>query len=452
MSQADVVTQYRDLFAASKTNAPGPAWLGDLRESALRAFEQTGMPHPRQEAWRHTKHKAVTGRAFLPVERPGDASSLVMEYGIGDEAAAEVVVVDGVFSPELSTMRDISGVGVVDLMTAAESHAEVVQKHLARHAGVDKHPFSALNTAFLRGGVFLHVTDDADADKPIHILFVSTAETDESFMACPRTLIVAGDRCRFGVVQSFVGPEGKSYFTNSVTEVSAGVDCEIDLNKLNAEARTAHHVSVLEASVGARSKLLDHNCTIGGLMTRNDLNVHLDGPAATSILNGVVLLDGDQHCDNHTLLDHRHPDSPSYELYKHVLDGRSTGVFKGQIFVAQIAQRTDAKQNSRTLLLSDAAQMQSQPALEIYADDVKCTHGSTTGPLDEGSIFYLNSRGVSTDVARRLLTYAFAADVTRRIKVAAVRQRVEDYMAKQHGLPTDFRIQDLAGATEDVVF
>ena len=187
-------------------------------------------------------------------------------------------------------------------------------------------------------------------------------------------------------------------------------------------------------------------------MTRNDVNVHLDGPAASCILNGVVLLDGEQHCDNHTLLDHQHPDCPTYELYKHVLDDQATGLFKGQIYVAQIAQKTDSKQNSRTLLLSDAAQMMSQPALEIYADDVKCTHGSTTGPLDEGAVFYLNSRGVSTEMSRRLLMYAFAADVTRRIKVAPLRQRVEDYMAKQHGLPTDFRIQDLAGATEDVVF
>ena len=451
-ARGDVAADYRDAFAAFAEGAPGPDWLGDLRESALRAFEQQGMPHPRQEAWRYTKHRAVTGRAFSPVERPGDAAAMVKEYGFAKQAAAEVVVVDGVFDAELSTFGDAGDVKVVNLLTAADEHADVVQQHLARHASVEKHPFTALNTAFLRGGVFVHVPDDATLDLPIHLLFVSTAEGEGEFVACPRTLVVAGDRCAFTVVQSYVGPQDRKYFTNAVTEIVAGADCKIDHNKLNAEGRAAYHVSVLEASVGPRTELLDHNCTIGGLMTRNDVNVHLDGPAASCILNGVVLLDGEQHCDNHTLLDHQHPDCPTYELYKHVLDDRATGLFKGQIYVAQIAQKTDSKQNSRTLLLSDAAQMMSQPALEIYADDVKCTHGSTTGPLDEGAVFYLNSRGVSTEMSRRLLTYAFAADVTRRIKVAPLRQRVEDYMAKQHGLPTDFRIQDLASATEDVVF
>ena len=454
-ARGDVAADYRDAFAAFAESAPGPEWLHDLRESALRAFEQQGMPHPRQEAWRYTKHRAVTSRAFSLVEQPGDATAMVKEYGFAMQAAGEIVVVDGVFNAELSTFGDAGNIKVVDLLTAADEHADVVQQHLARHADVDKHPFTALNTAFLRGGVFVHVPDDAKLEKPIHVLFVSTVEGDDAggeFMACPRTLIVAGDRCDFGVVQSYVGPEGKSYFTNAVTEVVAGADCQIDHNKLNAEGKAAYHVAVMEAGIGARTQFLDHNCNIGGLFTRNDLNVHMNGPAAHAILNGVALLAGKQHCDNHTLLDHQHPDCPTHELYKHVLDDESTGLFKGQIYVAQIAQRTDSKQNSRSLLLSDKAQMMSQPALEIYADDVKCTHGSTTGPLDEGAVFYLNSRGVSTEMSRRLLTYAFAADVTRRIKVAPLRQRVEDYMAKQHGLPTDFRIQDLASATEDVVF
>jgi Fe-S cluster assembly protein SufD len=271
-------------------------------------------------------------------------------------------------------------------------------------------------------------------------------------MACPRALIVAADRAQFTIVESFSGPEGVTYFTNAVTEIVAGEDCVIDHNTLNADSRAAFHVATMEATIGARTRFYDHSCTIGGRMTRNDLVVHLAGEAADATLNGVVLLDGEQHCDNHTLLDHQFPNCPSYELYKHVLDERASGVFKGQIFVHQRAQKTNAVQNSRSLLLSDTATMNSQPALEIYADDVKCTHGSTTGPLDEGAVFYLNSRGVSTDTARRLLTYAFAADVTRRIKVAPVRERVEGYMARQHGLPTDFRIQDLAEATEDVVF
>lgn len=449
----DAKQNYLDAFTAARGDMRGPTWLTDLRQTAIEAFGRIGMPSPKAEAWRYTKHRAVTSIAFLPVIEGADdnaARDHVGEYGFGNAAAAQIVFVDGAWSEELSNTADLPGIEVIDLLTAAETHAETVQQHLARHAKLDKHPFVALNTAFFRGGAFIKVDSGAKLQKPIHLLFLSTG--DGEIVAFPRTLIVAGDEADFSVVETYAGTEGSRYFTCGVTEIVAGEDCIIDHNKLNAESKKAYHVAAMETSIGARTQFADHSCTIGGLMTRNDLNVHMDGEAAGAILNGVVLLDGEQHCDNHTLLDHQHPNCPSHELYKHVLDGRSSGIFKGQIFVAQIAQKTDSKQNSRTLLLSDEAQMNSQPALEIYADDVKCTHGSTTGPLDEGSIFYLNSRGVSTDTARRLLTYAFAADVTRRIKVAPVRQRVEDYMARQHGLPTDFRIQDLAGATEDVVF
>jgi Fe-S cluster assembly protein SufD len=381
------------------------------------------------------------------------------------------VIVDGRFSRELSSLDALpEGVEVLDLLEAAAVEPGEVRRHLGRHADVEKNPFVALNTAFIAGGVFVRVAEGVKLEKPIHLLFVTTGEgggqrltvaatgeerqqaVDRPPMACPRALIVAADRAQFTIVESFAGPEGAVYFTNAVTEIVAGEDCVIDHNTLNAESRSAYHVATMETTIGARTRFYDHSCTIGGRMTRNDLNVHLAGEAADATLNGVVLLDGDQHCDNHTLLDHQFPNCPSYELYKHVLDGRASGVFKGQIFVHRPAQKTNAVQNSRSLLLSGTATMNSQPALEIYADDVKCTHGSTTGPLDEGAVFYLNSRGVSTDTARRLLTYAFAADVTRRIKVAPVRERVEGYMARQHGLPTDFRIQDLAEATEDVVF
>jgi Fe-S cluster assembly protein SufD len=188
---------------------------------------------------------------------------------------------------------------------------------------------------------------------------------------------------------------------------------------------------------------VSHSGTIGAKLTRNDLNVVLAGPHAEATLNGLVLIGDQQHADNHTLLDHAAPECPSYELYKHVLEGRATGVFKGKILVRPAAQKTDSKQTSKTLLLSDEAAMNSMPALEIYADDVKCTHGSTTGPVDESMVFYIRSRGVSLEAARHLLSYAFAADITRRIKVEPVRRRLEEYMAARHGLPQDLRITDL---------
>ncbi|MEL7240193.1 MAG: Fe-S cluster assembly protein SufD, partial [Planctomycetota bacterium] len=356
--------------------------------------------------------RPVTKTAY-PLASVGEAAAdLLSEYEFGEEAAAQIVVVNGRVDAAKSNFGNLpDGVQLLDLIDAAEQHPKTLQPHLAQHADITANPFVALNTAYLSGGVFLHVPTGISIDKTIHILHVHTG--DEA-MATPRVLILAGDNAEFSVTESYVGPAGKTYFTNAVTEIIAGEDCRIDHNKLNAEGDAGLHVATMETDIGARTVFADHSCTIGSLLTRNDLNVHMNGETAEAILNGVAILTGRQHCDNHTLLDHQHPNCPSYELYKHVLDDEASGIFKGQIFVHQRAQKTDSKQNSRSLLLSDDAQMNSQPALEIYADDVKCTHGSTTGPLDDSAVFYLNSRGVSSDMAQRLLTYAFAADVTRR--------------------------------------
>ena len=450
----DLRQAHLDVAHRFAQGARGPGWMRELRERAVEVFERGGFPGPKNEAFRYTNLRPATRSPFaLGTGDEAAAKALVDEYAF-DDAVATLVLVDGRFSEALSRIGDLPPDLIVgDLVGCAETFP-VVQKELARHADVEANPFVALNTAFLGGGAFVFVPPRCRVERPIHVLHVSTGRsaTDDPAVAYARLLVIAGARSEFGLVETFAGPEETTYFTNAVTEIVADADCRIDHNKLNAEGRGGLHVATMEASIGARTVFVDHSCTIGGRLTRNDLNVHMNGERADATLSGVVILGGEQHCDNHTLLDHQYPNCPSFELYKHVLDDRASGVFKGQIFVHQRAQKTDAKQSSRTLLLSGDATMQSQPALEIYADDVKCTHGSTTGPLDEGSIFYLNSRGVSGEVARRLLTYAFAADVTRRIKVDAVRERVENYMAKQHGLPTDFRIQDLAEATEDVVF
>jgi Fe-S cluster assembly protein SufD len=207
----------------------------------------------------------------------------------------------------------------------------------------------------------------------------------------------------------------------------------------------------MNVHLGHDARFVSHSINTGGLLTRNEVGVVLAGEHADATINGLVLMDGSRHCDNHTLLDHAAAHCPSHELYKHVLADKSTGVFKGKILVRKDSQKTDSKQTSKVLLLSDEARMDSMPALEIYADDVKCTHGSTTGPVDEEQVFYLRSRGIALEAARHLMTYAFAADITRRIKVAPVRSRIENFMAAQHGLPQDLRITDLGGADEAVV-
>jgi Fe-S cluster assembly protein SufD len=263
-------------------------------------------------------------------------------------------------------------------------------------------------------------------------------------------LVESGARC--SIVQSFFGVRTGRTFTNAVTEIYVDDDASVDHYKLNQESDQACHVASLAVRLGRGSQFIDHNATIGSLITRNDISVLLEGEASSSVLNGLTIIGQNQHVDNHTLLEHAAPNCPSYELYKHVLDANATGVFKGQIKVHDVAQKTDAKQASKTLLLSDDAQMNSQPALEIYADDVKCTHGSTTGPLDESMMFYLATRGLTQAQARQLLIYAFAADVTRRIKVEPVRARLEAWMSAHQGLPQDFRIQELASHDDDAVY
>jgi Fe-S cluster assembly protein SufD len=244
-------------------------------------------------------------------------------------------------------------------------------------------------------------------------------------------------------VETYAGIGSGVYFTNTVSEIIAGNNSRIDHCRLQHETLEAFHVSTTQAEIGRSSTFITQSATLGGQLTRNDLNVILNGDGAEATLNGLVLIGGKQHVDNHTLLDHAQPNCPSHELYKHVLSGSATGVFRGKILVRRGAQKTDSKQTSRALLLSDDADMNSQPALEIYADDVKCTHGSTTGPVDEDMMFYFRSRGVGVEAARALLTYAFAADITRRIQVEPVRRYLENYMATQHDLPQDLRITDL---------
>jgi Fe-S cluster assembly protein SufD len=371
----------------------------------------------------------------------------VNAYTFGDEAIAELVFINGHFAANLSKLGKLPrGVIVKSLHDAITQDEPLVRQHLGRYARIDGNPFVALNSGFVRDGAFVHVSKSVVVERPIHLLFVDTGD-GEPTVSHPRILIVCEENSQATLVNSFVGA-GSVHLANVVSEIVLGDNARLDHNKLQHDCAAAYHVSALQAKLGRSSSFVSHAATIGSRITRNDLSVTLAGEYAEAVLNGLVLIGGNQHCDNHTLLEHAAPNCPSHELYKHVLRDEATGVFKGKIFVHQIAQKTDSKQTSKSLLLSDDAAMNSQPALEIYADDVKCTHGSTTGPVDEDMVFYLRSRGVSLEAARHLLTYAFAADITRRIKVEKVRSRLEDFMAAQAGLPQDLRITDLGEATE----
>jgi Fe-S cluster assembly protein SufD len=451
MTQLAANTDLLHLSEFDSLASEAPGFVDQIRRSAVARFKSAGFPGPKDEQWRFTNISPITRTQFKLGALHEDlrATDLAAQYSFGSEASCEIVLVNGIFSHKLSRLGKLpKGVIVQSLSDGLSSNASLIQTALAKHADITRNPFVALNTSFIRDGVFIFVPRNVTVEAPVHLIYVSTDESIRT-VSHPRTLILAEDNAELPVVESFVGAKG-SYLTNAVTEIVLGNDCRIDHCKLQQESLDAYHVATMQVRLGRQTQFVSHAITIGGKLTRNDLNCVMDGDAAYATLNGLVLLKGSQHCDNHTLLDHARPNCPSHELYKHVLADKASAVFKGQILVRQPAQKTDSKQTSKSLLLSDDATMNSQPALEIYADDVKCTHGSTTGPVDEEMVFYLRSRGVGYEAARHLLTYAFAADITRRIKIEPVRARVEDYMANQHGLPQDLRINDLGTFDEAV--
>ena len=429
----------------------GESWLRDLWRRGADQFANLGFPSNKSEEWRFTQLSPITRTQFRAARREAKArpiSEAIDRLTFGDEAAAEVVFVNGFFCPELSNLGSLPhGITVRPLEQALESDSKLLREHLAKHASIEANPFVALNTGSLRDGAFIHVARGAVVEQPVHLLFISTIG-NEPAAAHPRVLMVAEQGSQVSLVETYGSAGEGVYFNNVVSEIVAGPDARIDHCKLQLESLQAYHLATMQVDVARGADFVSHSASVGSRITRNDLNVRMAEDGAQATLNGLVWIGGEQHVDNHTNLDHAAPNCPSHELYKHVLGGKSTAVFKGKILVRQPAQKTDSKQTSKTLLLSDDAVINSQPALEIYADDVKCTHGSTIGPVDEEQVFYLRSRGVSLDAARHLLTYAFAADITRRIKVEPVRRRLENLMAAQQGLPQDLRITDLGEASE----
>lgn len=423
----------------------GSAWLEKVRAAGLDRFKAVGFPSNKEESWRFTNIQPITRTEFqlATADLTANLVEAIKPFSIRDAAACELVFLNGTFAPGLSKLGALPrGVRALSLADAVKSDAQLVERSLGKLALIESNPFVALNTGFIHDGAFVHIARGAAIEAPIHLLFLSTPGA-KAAAAHTRVLLVAEENSDSRVVETYAGHGAGVYFTNAVTEVVAGDNAHIDHYKIQQETLEAYHVSTTQVKLGRSATFTSHAATMGGLLTRNDVNAEMAGEGAYATLNGLVLISGKQHVDNHTLLDHAQPNCPSHELYKHVLDGQSTCVFKGQILVRQIAQKTDSKQSSKSLLLSDEATMNSQPALEIYADDVKCTHGSTTGPVDQDMMFYLRTRGIGEEAARHVLTYAFAADVTRRIKVTPVRERIEDYLAAQHNLPQDLRITDV---------
>lgn len=331
----------------------------------------------------------------------------------------------GFFAAELSSVTGMpKGMFAGSLAEALEAHADLLEFHLARYADASKETFAALNTAFTADGAFLYVPKGAVLEKPVHVLFVSTAG-DQPTVSHPRSLVLAEANSQAQVVESYAGWNSEVYFTNSVTEIVAGENAFIDHYKLQRESLEAFHISTIQVQLDRNANVSTQSISMGGALVRNHVNAVLDGEGGEATLNGFYLVNGKQHVDNHTCIEHAQPRCSSREVYKGILDGRARGVFNGRIIVRPDAQKTDSKQTNKNLILSEEALVNTNPQLEIYADDVKCTHGATIGQLDADALFYLRSRGIDLESARHLLTYAFAGDFVNHIKIEPVRAELE---------------------------
>jgi Fe-S cluster assembly protein SufD len=419
--------QFRDFLKDDGRSAPG--WVTDARLKAMDRFVELGFPTTKNEDWHFTSVAAIAERDFTFVAaRTGDVSpSDVESFGFGGDGWSTIVFANGRYARDLSDLSRLDPrVRVLSLAEARASAPELARQVGSILTDADRHAFTMLNTAFMPDGVVIHVPKDVSVMGPIHVLFITDAHAAKTVMY-PRNLIVVDRNARATVLESYVALGDASYFTNAVTEVSVADGSTLEHYKIQREGRRAFHIGTTEARQARDSHYVSFSFATGGSLSRTNIYTKLDGPGCGSTLNGLYMLDSEQHCDHQTRIEHAEPNCFSREVYKGVLDGRSHGVFNGKVYVHPAAQKTDGKQTNNTLLLSKEAQVDTKPQLEIFADDVKCTHGATVGKLDEMALFYMKSRGIDAETARRLLVYAFAADVLETIEQAEVRVGLERY-------------------------
>lgn len=401
----------------------------NLRKSGLERFCALGFPTTRQEAWRKTNVRRIAQGTFARTTgAEGVDRARVEPFAV--PGCTELVLVGGrrAAGLERSSVVLPKGAVVSSLAEAIESHPEVIEAHLGRYAPIDEHPFAALNQAWLEDGAFVYVPCGVVVEAPIHILLFGHQEGEGPSVCYPRNLIVAEENSQVTVIETYAGHSGHQYFSCPVTEIAAAQNAIVDHYKLQEESIDAFHMAMQKSHQARSSYIFSHSLSHGGALVRNDIRAMLDGEGIECTLNGLYLARGSQHVDHHMFVDHVFPNCHSYELYKGVLEDHARAVFNGTIHVHQDAQKTDAKQSNRNLLLSKNALVSSNPQLIIYADDVRCTHGSTTGHLEDEAIFYLRSRGIGEEAAKSLLTYAFAAEVLQEIRLDAIRTGFEEFL------------------------
>jgi Fe-S cluster assembly protein SufD len=425
---------YQAAFRSVRESSPTVAWLELVRNSAMDRFEQLGFPSVNDEDWKYTNLATLAKEEFVPVTSDSGKAFPLDHFAYPETAEAHLVVVDGFLHEDLSTKTGLGDVVAIDLFSAVEDarYNKIVRKYFARNAGYHNNGLTALNTAFLQSGVFLWIPKNVKLERPLQITFVADAENGASF---PRLLVVAEENSSATVIESFASTNGGKYFTNAIAEIVLKDGAQLEHYRVQRESNNAYHVSTTSAELGRASRYDTTSINLGAKLSRHDVSVVMDHEGAETAVDGLYMVGADQHSDTHSVIDHKQPHCTSHQLYKGILDGNGRAVFNGKVFVREGAQKTDAQQTNKNLLLSDKARVDTKPQLEIYADDVKCAHGAAVGQIDPEELFYLETRGIGPELGRSLLTYGFAEEVIGKIKIDSIRAQLDEFVLRQ--LATD---------------
>lgn len=404
-----------------------PKWIGDIKEQAIQNFSRLGFPTLKDEDWRFTNLAPISRNTF---HIPEDGTSAigkdtVDQYLVPGLDCHRLVFVNGKFVPGLSEIvSDEEGIIIKSLKDALNSESDLVQKHLAQYADFENESFTSLNTAFFEDGVFIYVSKSQVVDKPVYILNISTSKEEQTLIS-PRNLFVLEDNAEVKIVEQYASTGDNVYFSNVVTEFVLGENANAEHYLLELESTKAFNISTLRIQQARSSNIRSHSILMGGSIVRNNVHPVLNGEGCNSDIFGLYLSNDRQHMDNFMKVEHAKPHSDSRQFYNGILDDRSRGVFHGRIIVHEGAMQTDAKQTNRNLLLTDTAQIDTKPQLEIYNHDVKCTHGATIGQMDDEAIFYLKSRGVPEKEARSIMLQAFTNETIDKMSLQPVKDKVE---------------------------
>ncbi len=405
----------------ARKTANDPRWLRELRDAGFARFSSVGFPTTRDEDWRFTSVAPIVRTQFTLPDGKSHHVGALAELSLA-VAAARLVFVDGKYAPELSSTGSLpQGATVTSLRSAISQRPEELSRHLGRYLDIQRDAFCALNTAFLDDGAYIHIPRGAVIADPIYLLYIATPGAGPT-MTHPRNLIVVEDEGQAVIVEDYLSHGSQqAAFTNAVTELVAGANSTVAHMLIECEHLESYNVSTLRIEQARSANVSSHSMLLGGALVRNNVHPVLAGEGGECLINGLFIGGGRQHLDNYMLVEHKSPHCASRQFYNGILDEHAHGVFHGRIIVHKDAQRTDAKQTNRNLLLSDDAQIDTKPQLEIYADDVKCTHGATIGQIEDDALFYLRSRGLGEKAARRMLLEAFAGEFLEKVRPDTVR-------------------------------